>query len=869
MRIRSLFAAVFAGALLAGAASALPEAAPGGVKFSYRSPGATSVHLAGEMNAWSSDATPMARHGDVWSVVLPLEPGMYRYKFVVDGNQWKEDPDNPTKVDDNYGGFNSLLVVKADGSVSFREEDREFLVTDDYGTDRDGIYLNLIWHQHQPLYLDPVRDELQGPWVRAHGTKDYYDMAAILEAYPKVHYNVNLTSVLLFQLQKYYVERLAPFVDAGAGRVDASPFLEAWGGRTDPWIDLALRPTESFGPDEDALLWKNPWNAFGVSDVVIARFPQYAALKAKGGGFSVDEKRAIKFWHYLAWFDPDFLRGPVKLPGGWTVDLSDLVAEDENGSFRLTHAVREEDANRIVAETYKVLASVVPIHEKLMYDPETRSGQIEVMTTPYYHPILPLVYDTDAARVCQPGDAMPRRFSHPEDAEAQVAKAVPFYESLFGRAPAGMWPGEGSVSEAIVPVLSAHGIRWMATADRVLQRSSPPGQPITRPYRVEVTEGGRTGSVAVVFRDTPLSDRIGFRYQRLFGEEAADDFIRQVLAAAPEKGGEDHLLTVILDGENAWEWYVRDNDGKDFLHALYRKLSKLYDERKIVTVTMTEYIEGNPDRGVPAHPVEAMASLDRLWPGSWIDANFATWIGEPEENRAWDVLGETREALAASGIPAPPFEAPAPGPGEPGHAAYMAWEEMYAAEGSDWLWWYGNDQNAPGGDDPFDAAFLTHVNNVYRYAKEAGAAIEGNVPASILSGGGRKDPLPGGGATAMGAGEKVPVLFTCDATAQKVTKAIYVVGNQPELANWTPNEVAMYDDGSHGDAAAEDGVWSLLLDFPAGTRVEYKYTNSGAPGSWSPSEEFPVENRGLSVSGNRVTTRDVFGDKAASSSSVD
>jgi len=845
-------------------ALAEPVAVENGVRFTYRAPGASTVHLAGEFNAWSPSATPMKKgDGGVWSAVLSLEPGMYRYKFVVDGDQWKEDPENPTRVDDNYGGFNSLLVVLSGGSVSFNAEDREIRISDDYESDRGTIYLNIIWHQHQPLYLDPVKDELQGPWVRAHGTKDYYDMAAVLEAYPDVHYNVNLTSVLLFQLQEYYVDRLGPFVDIEANRVDAAGFLARWEGRTDPWIDLALTATESFGEKEEGHLFRDEWNCFGVSDVVIERFPEYLALREKKDrGFTVDEKRALKAWHYIAWFDPGFLRGPVPLPQGWVVDLSDVVEEREDGTFHLLQPITEDLANRLVAETYKVLASIVPVHKNLMYDPASGEGQIEVMTTPYYHPILPLVFDTDVARTCQPGDRMPSRFSYPEDAEAHVVKAVRFFEGLFGMPPRGMWPGEGSVSESIVPLLAENGIRWMATADKVLQNSQPRGLPIEQPYLVEVAAHGKRGAAAVVFRDTPLSDRIGFRYQPLFGEEAADDFIRQVLRHAPPPGGEDRLLTVILDGENAWEWYTEDNDGKEFLNALYRKLSKLFAERKIVTVTMSEYIEGNEARGVAAHPLGNMTELDHLWPGSWIDASFATWIGEGEENRAWDMLGRTRSDLAASGVPAPDPAAAPPAPDDPAYPAYMAWEEMYAAEGSDWFWWYGSDQNAPGGDAPFDRAFLTHLKNVYRYAAEAGAQVEARELASVLTG---KAAVASRGAMAPGAGGNVPVLFTCDATEIDVPEAIFIVGDQPELAEWTPNKVRMYDDGTHGDRAAEDGVWSVLFPFAAGARVEYKYTNSGAEGSWSPSEEFPVENRALDVhspgEGEPLVVRDKFGDK--------
>jgi len=437
---------------------------------------------------------------------------------------------------------------------------------------------------------------------------------------------------------------------------------------------------------------------------------------------------------------------------------------------------------------------------------------------------------------------------------------VRFYEDLFGMPPRGMWPGEGSVSESIVPLLAENGIRWMATADRVLDRSSPPGLPVWRPYRVGSSGGG--GSLAAVFRETDLSDRIGFRYQRLSGEEAADDFIRQVVRFAPEPGEGDRLLTVILDGENAWEWYVRDNDAKDFLNALYRKLSKLYDEKKIVTVTMSEYIDGNPARSVGAHPIDAMDRIDRLWPGSWIDASFATWIGEGEENAAWDLLGKTRAFLEESGLVAPDPGSSPPAPGEAGHAVYRAWEEMYAAEGSDWFWWYGSDQNAPGGDEPFDRAFRTHIANVYRYARRAGTRVEIPQLPSLL---GRSGPAAGGGGAMApgGDGTSVEVLFTCDARQEKVADAIYIVGNRPELGEWTPNKVRMFDDGTHGDEEAGDGIWSIFFPFPEGARIEYKYTNSGEEGAWMPSEEFPAVNRVLDARAagaeTRVITRDRFG----------
>ena len=183
------------------------------------------------------------------------------------------------------------------------------------------------------------------------------------------------------------------------------------------------------------------------------------------------------------------------------------------------------------------------------------------------------------------------------------------------------------------------------------------------------------------------------------------------------------MLTVILDGENAWEWYRQDNDGKEFLHALYRKLSALYDTRQIVSVTMTEYMQGNPKRGVAPHPISSMRKLDWLYPGSWINANFDTWIGEEGQNRAWNYLLTARQDLEHSGLRQPDPKSPEPKEGTKEDFAYKAWEEMYAAEGSDWFWWYATAQTAPAGDKPFDVAYTTHLRNIYAFALQAGGTM--------------------------------------------------------------------------------------------------------------------------------------------------
>ncbi len=727
------------------------------------------------------------------------------------------------------------------------------------------LYLNIIWHQHQPLYLDPAKDQLQGPWVRTHGTKDYYDMAALVAKYPKIHCTVNLTSSLLYQLDDYYVKRLKPFVDLKKNRINSKKFLDMYLGKTDPWIDLALKPTSEFTGDDLAFLLNNSWNAFSISSVMIDRFPGYKALKNKfletgESSLSQQERREIKFWFYLAYFDPDFFEQHVKLANGLTVDVRDLIKKQPDGTYILKKTITEQDCNRIIAETYKILSAIIPIHKQLMYNQDTHNGQIEIITTPFYHPILPLIYDSDLEKICQPNDPVPSRFHYPQDADAQVEKAIAYYAQQFGTPPCGMWPAEGSVANDILPIFSKHHINWVATDEKNLSRSKPNNQPKYYPYFLQ--SDTNTNGVIVVFRDTELSDKIGFTYQNYHGEEAADDFIKSILNYAPQEDDTDRLLTVILDGENAWENYRYDNDGKEFLNALYGKLSKLYESNQVKTVTVTEYINGNSVRNIPAHSVKSIPKLEWLWPGSWINANYDTWIGKNEKNQAWEYLLTARNDLEQSGIKPPDPKALAPKKGTTPWFINKAWESMYAAEGSDWFWWYG-DQSAPGIDKPFDLAFTTLLKNVYNYAQQTGATMPAREFLPIFKGD-ISSTNQTQGAMAQSQKDMATILFQVDASHLKVSKTIYIVGNLDVLGNWTPNLIKMYDDGTHGDEKKSDSIWSLEVRVPINIKVEYKYTNSGIEGIWVPSEEFPGNNREIVVPANlseKIKVLDKFGIK--------
>jgi alpha-amylase/alpha-mannosidase (GH57 family) len=322
-------------------------------------------------------------------------------------------------------------------------------------------------------------------------------------------------------------------------------------------------------------------------------------------------------------------------------------------------------------------------------------GRIELTTTPFYHPILPLVYDTDLAKVAVPDIALPaNRFAHPEDARAQVNRAVEYHEKLFGSRPAGMWPAEGSVAEEILPLLSEAGIKWIGTDEGVLARSL--GTPIERDFAGVMKNpevlykpylaGKGDKRVSVVFRDHTLSDLVGFVYSKWDYKNAVHDLVERLHRIRKSVAG-PNLVSIILDGENAWEYY--QNDGRDFFLYLYEKLSR---EQGLACVTVDEYLKKNP----------AQTQIERLHAGSWINANYRIWIGHEEDNRAWDLLAQTRKTL----------EEYASGNGDPEKLA-KAWEEIYIAEGSDWCWWYGDDHYSEN-DAEFDLLFRTHLMNVYR-----------------------------------------------------------------------------------------------------------------------------------------------------------
>jgi alpha-amylase/alpha-mannosidase (GH57 family) len=465
----------------------------------------------------------------------------------------------------------------------------------------DPLYIAFVWHMHQPYYRNPLTGETTMPWVRLHAVKDYLDMALMLRDFPGVRQTFNLVPSLLEQIEDL----------TSPGSVKDIPF------------QLTLKPAKELTETDKLFILQNFFMANW--EMMIKPFPRYYDLLIKRGKhFSREEAAAAvkRFTHQdftdlqvlfnLAWIDPLFREKD-----------DDLKALSKKGQY-----YTDDDKKLVLDKHLEIMKAIIPTYKKLQEE-----GVIEVSVSPYFHPILPLLCDTDIAKISYPEIRLPKTtFRHPEDAKRQVGSAVKFYEKKFGRPPRGMWPSEGSVSEQAVNLIKEAGLNWAASDEEILFRSlQKPKTPdaLYKPYLMET----QYGDLSMVFRDRSLSDAIGFVYQSWPPENAAADFIgrlHSIKDKLPRSTRAPYLVTVILDGENAWEFYP--NDGRDFLNCLYKRIQ---DDPKLKIVTVSEYLEQFPPQ----------SKLDRIYPGSWISGNFNIWIGHEEKNKAWEYLSETRDIL--------------------------------------------------------------------------------------------------------------------------------------------------------------------------------------------------------------------------------
>ena len=509
-------------------------------------------------------------------------------------------------------------------------------------------HIAILWHMHQPDYRDPGTGQLAMPWVRLHSLRGYLDMLHVCErACEGARAVFNFVPSLLVQMEGY---------------------LD--GSLTDRYLEISRKPVSELSPDERTFVVTNFFHA--NSRTMIDCFPRYRQLRMLSrlpGGAPRQMKDAdlhdLVVWFNLAWM-------------GYTARREYPLVDE---LIRQGTRFSEKQKQDLLDLHLTIMRRIVPDYRKAL-----ERGRIEITATPFYHPILPLLCDTDVAAEGLPGRALPKPpFSAPEDANTHVARALDYHERTFGRRPTGMWPAEGSVSPEAVGIFARNGVEWVATDQDILSRSLPKATraDLFRPYAT----GEPGAQVSIVFRERELADSIGFRYASMPAERAVSDFMTRLRAIRKEcpKQKTPPLITIILDGENAWEYYP--DSGEGFLTAMYREVEESPD---FTWTTVSDHLAEYPPT----------AAIPSIFPGSWIGGNFDIWIGSEEENAGWAVLRNARRALEQRGD-----ELAA-------NTRHEAWEQLYAAEGSDWFWWYGDDFTTSLQPE-FDRLFRAHVARVY------------------------------------------------------------------------------------------------------------------------------------------------------------
>ena len=583
------------------------------------------VYLAGSFNGWKPDI-PMKLENGVWRVSLKLDEGEYQYKFVVNGRDWKTDPEAPAFVDDGFGGKNGLFVVyKTLGGLKIGSPVKKTSSIPD--PSKPPIKLALIWHHHQPLYKIPGSMDYMMPWVRAHGVNDYPYMADLVENYlKKGAVTFNIVPSLLIQIEDYLK------------------------GAKDEYQRLSLKPESELTPAEKRFILDH---FFDINPQFVNAHRRYRELmekKVNGEEFTDQDFLDLKVCWNLYWINIDYIKSDPC--------LSRLLDKE--------HYTRK-DLLCVLKKHKELLSSIVEKYRKLWEE-----GKVELITSPKYHPILPLLIE----------------MGWEEDAYGQIVEGLNYFEKVFGRRPNGMWPSEEAVSMKTIELFAKAGVKWIVTDETILNKSgvsTADKRNLFRPYRVRT----KYGDVVVFFRDTDLSNRISFKYSQMSAEDAVEDFISTLHSYQRLNDSGDLVVTVALDGENAWEHYP--NNGNDFRKLLYERLSS---DPYIQLITPSEYIE---KYGVKEN-------LDFIATGSWAGGSLDTWIGEKEENEAWERLKKAREALLKTWDSL----------GEAQRK--LAKEVLYAAEGSDWFWWYGADQDAGNNEVLFDMQFKKLLIKLYEIA---------------------------------------------------------------------------------------------------------------------------------------------------------
>ncbi len=528
----------------------------------------------------------------------------------------------------------------------------------------------LCWHMHQPEYRDLLSGQYLQPWTYLHAIKDYTDMASHLESCPAARAVVNFTPVVLEQIADYRAQ-ITAFLNGGT--LIRDPLLAAL-------ADDSL-PISAEGRAELARLCCR-----ANEQRMIERFQPYADLveiinSQQTSVHCLDYLndqffRDLVVWYHLAWLGETIRRTDAR--------VRRLMDKSRHYTY--------EDGILLLRVLGEIIGAVLERYRKL-----AASGQIELSMTPYAHPMLPLLVNFKVARESMPDVHLPPSPYPGGMARVRwhIETGLRSFEESFGMKPVGCWPSEGGISDDILPILAEYGFHWIASGQSVLRKSLERAHLPTdigtwpyRPYRL------RELPLHGFFRDDELSDAIGFNYSDWQADDAVADLIERLKhIAAQLEAPEQHIVSIIMDGENAWEHYPEN--GYYFLESLYESLSQ---HPAIHVTTYRDFL--NDNRG-PADKLPSVCA------GSWVYGTFSTWIGDVDKNHAWEILTQTKRTFDK-----------VMARGNLGEQERMQLNRQLAiCEGSDWFWWFG-DYNPIDSIEDFSELFRRHIKNLHQMLGE-------------------------------------------------------------------------------------------------------------------------------------------------------
>ncbi|MGA9394610.1 MAG: glycoside hydrolase family 57 protein [Azonexus sp.] len=517
--------------------------------------------------------------------------------------------------------------------------------------------LAFLWHMHQPDYRHPESGQFILPWVLLHAIKDYADMAAHLEHHPKIRCTVNFVPVLLDQIEDYCDQFASSQWRDPLLRIVSAPEPHSLPQADRDWLlDMAFRchaPTmvEPYAPYRRLR-----------DTLACVRAHDGNGLNYLSGAYMAD----LATWYLLTWSGESLRRDGKVVP--------ELMARGVNFTIA--------DRQALLDELGAIMAGLIPRYRAL-----AARGQVELSCTPEAHPLAPLLIDFKSAREAWPECQLPAAPEYPGGSSrvaAHLTAARESHQRRFGTPPVGLWPAEGALSTPFLNQIANAGLRWTASSHSVLKHSAGSDAQTTVPWQAPA---GTPGDITLFFRNEQLSDLIGFEYANWHGRDAAHHFMGEL--AAIHHQDPHNLIPVFLDGENAWEYYPYN--GWHFFRDLYEELEKNPDIR---TVTLSEAATAHHDR---------RASLPHLTAGSWVYGTLSTWIGNPDKNRAWELLCDVKQcadrALNTSRLSEAEQE--------------EVLRRLTSCESSDWFWWFG-DYNSPQSVACFDDLFRENLKALYR-----------------------------------------------------------------------------------------------------------------------------------------------------------